>query len=215
VYRGSAIPSLRGTYLYGDHCSSRVWSLRYDGGVLSHQADRTAEFSSRIQLITPFGQDAAGELYIVDRVGGIYRIVQNCFESESCCPASPNSAGASGTSLGFTGTSSVAANDLVLLTEGGPTDDFGVFHYGTQQIAVPFGDGMRCVGGLTYRLFPVVQASASGQSSLSVDLTSPPEPAGQISVGESWNFQYWYRDPLGPGGAGFNLSAALRLIFCP
>jgi len=35
-----------------------------------------------------------------------------------------------------------------------------------------------------------------------------------IQAGEAWRFQFWYRNPAG-GGAGFNLSDALLVTFCP
>ena len=41
----------------------------------------------------------------------------------------------------------------------------------------------------------------------------PPNPNGQITVGSSWAFQYWYRDP-GFGSAGFNFSDGLWVTFC-
>ena len=31
VYRGSRLPEIYGAYIYGDHCSGRIWALRYDG----------------------------------------------------------------------------------------------------------------------------------------------------------------------------------------
>jgi hypothetical protein len=31
VYRGSALPSLAGAYVYGDYGSGRIWVLRHDG----------------------------------------------------------------------------------------------------------------------------------------------------------------------------------------
>ena len=34
VYRGDAIPALRGRYLYSDFCRGYLASLRYEGGVL-------------------------------------------------------------------------------------------------------------------------------------------------------------------------------------
>ena len=36
----------------------------------------------------------------------------------------------------------------------------------------------------------------------------------QIDAGETWNFQFWYRDPSA-GGAGFNFTDALSITFCP
>ena len=84
--------------------------------------------------------------------------------------------------------------------------------YGNQQLAVPFGDGVRCVGGSTFRL-RVTQASAQGWASHDVDFAHPPRPAGQIQAGSTWYFQFWHRDPAGPLGSGFNTSDALEIQF--
>ena len=32
VYRGRAVPSLRGRYLYGDYCTGTIWSIAAGGG---------------------------------------------------------------------------------------------------------------------------------------------------------------------------------------
>ncbi|MBK7671291.1 MAG: PQQ-dependent sugar dehydrogenase [bacterium] len=79
VYRGAAIPSLQGTYLFADYCSRQVWGLRWTvtGGLgsvteLTNALTPTNGYTS----ISSFGRDAAGELYIIDHGGGrIYRIV--------------------------------------------------------------------------------------------------------------------------------------------
>ena len=72
VYRGSAIPALRGTYFYADYQSNTVWAFEYSEG--SAQNNRVIEFDRSIQGATggiaSFGQDNAGELYIVLRNGG-------------------------------------------------------------------------------------------------------------------------------------------------
>lgn len=80
VYRGSAIPSLQGTYFLADFEISTILSFKYDGHSLTNYADRTNELepvgSRTINLISSFGEDAAGELYIVDIYDGeIYKIV--------------------------------------------------------------------------------------------------------------------------------------------
>ncbi len=38
---------------------------------------------------------------------------------------------------------------------------------------------------------------------------------GSIAAGVIRNFQFWHRDPTGPGKTGFNLSDALNVKFCP
>ena len=70
VYRGSAVPWLRGVYVYGDFCSGEVFGLRYaDGAVVERQ--RLADTDLRIMS---FAQDASGELYLLSQKSGIYRL---------------------------------------------------------------------------------------------------------------------------------------------
>jgi glucose/arabinose dehydrogenase len=68
VYRGSAVPAARGRYFYGDFCSGTVWSVRLGGGV----DDRREPF--KVSSLSSFGEDAAGELYLVSLGGSIYRL---------------------------------------------------------------------------------------------------------------------------------------------
>lgn len=132
-------------------------------------------------------------------------------ELSTYCVTSPNSNG-SGALIGSTGTASVAANDLVLTVTGAAVNKPGIFFYGSNQVQIPFGNGFRCAGGTTIRL-PVIGTNASGNASFPLDSTDPPGPGGTIHSGETWNFQFWYRDPLA-GGAAYNLSDALHVVFC-
>lgn len=77
VYRGEAIPGLAGRYLYGDFCSNRIWSFVRDGARVTSQVELTDDLDPGHALrgITSFGEDAAGELYVVDGGSGIvYRV---------------------------------------------------------------------------------------------------------------------------------------------
>jgi glucose/arabinose dehydrogenase len=71
VYRGSAVPDARGRYFYGDYCSGIIWSLRVVNG---RSTDLRRE-PFRIEGLSSFGQDAAGELYATSLEGGVYRLV--------------------------------------------------------------------------------------------------------------------------------------------
>jgi len=73
VYRGSAIPALQGTYFYSDYCQAQLHSFRYAGGVATDQKDWSTLNSGN--NVVSFGEDAAGEVYVVTRSAGIYRIV--------------------------------------------------------------------------------------------------------------------------------------------
>ncbi len=72
VYRRDQIPSLQGYYVYGDYCSGNIWALAYDGNVVTENILLAESGLS----ITSFGEDLAGNLYILDRQGGIYTLVQ-------------------------------------------------------------------------------------------------------------------------------------------
>lgn len=70
VYRGDAIPWLRGAYVYGDFCSGKVYGLRYqDGQVTEHK-----ELADTGLRIMSFAQDPAGELYLLSQSEGMYRL---------------------------------------------------------------------------------------------------------------------------------------------
>jgi glucose/arabinose dehydrogenase len=82
VYRGCRMPALAGTYFYGDYCEAFIKSFRVVPGnppTVTDEMDRTDELTpggpSTIGLITSFGEDARGELYVVDRDGDIFKIV--------------------------------------------------------------------------------------------------------------------------------------------
>ena len=79
VYRGCRMPTLRGTYFYADYCAAFIKSFRMVAGAVTEHLTRTAELAPggglAIGLITSFGEDARGEIYIVDRAGEVFKIV--------------------------------------------------------------------------------------------------------------------------------------------
>ncbi|MCC7171881.1 MAG: hypothetical protein IT459_15660 [Planctomycetes bacterium] len=130
----------------------------------------------------------------------------------SYCIGAINSTG-KGAAIGWSGTTSVGANDLVLEVQGCPPTKPGLFFFGVFQTQIPFGEGYLCVTGSQKRL-PIVKTDASGAASFALDFTDPSSPASLITAGSQWNFQFWYRDPQ-PVGHGFNFSNALIASFCP
>ncbi|MBA3562637.1 MAG: PQQ-dependent sugar dehydrogenase [Gammaproteobacteria bacterium] len=71
VYRGPDIPALAGSFIYGDFGSGTIWGLVDDGNGLAPR-----ELAKTNLGISAFGQDAAGEIYVVDFFGGgIHRLV--------------------------------------------------------------------------------------------------------------------------------------------
>ena len=81
VYRGAAMPDLRGTYFYAEYEEpSFVKSFRYSEGSVTEQRDRTAELNlgiapDALDLLASFGEDASGEIYICDHPTKVFRII--------------------------------------------------------------------------------------------------------------------------------------------
>jgi glucose/arabinose dehydrogenase len=73
VYRGSAIPALQGLYFFADFCQGWVRSLRYSDGAATELTEWPALRPGG--SITSFGEDAAGELYLMVDRGGVFKIV--------------------------------------------------------------------------------------------------------------------------------------------
>lgn len=69
VYRGLALPELAGRYVYGDFGTGKVWALPTEGG-----ASPSVLLESG-KNIASFGEDAAGELYLLDYgAGQVHRL---------------------------------------------------------------------------------------------------------------------------------------------
>ena len=75
----------------------------------------------------------------------------------------------------------------------------------------PFYNGLQCVGGAQVFRLPII-LGVGGTATHTVDFTNPPNMAGTITPGSTWNFQYWFRDPAG-GGQFANLSDGLEMTF--
>jgi glucose/arabinose dehydrogenase len=73
VYRGKAYPDLVGAYVFGDYCSGELWYV--DRGAARGVSPTLAAQVSG--LITGFGENEAGELYLTDAGGTLYRITDS------------------------------------------------------------------------------------------------------------------------------------------
>jgi hypothetical protein len=65
VYRGAAFPRMQGVYFYADYCRGKIWGLSFSNGWQSHLLLDTD------LLISTFGEDEAGNLYLADLSGGV------------------------------------------------------------------------------------------------------------------------------------------------
>lgn len=89
VYRG-AVDALQGRYFFSDNVNSRIWSFIWDGSspatfdgtnfVDFIDWTGTPEFTPDVGTLTSissFGEDAAGNLYIVSLSGHVFRVTQH------------------------------------------------------------------------------------------------------------------------------------------
>lgn len=71
VYRGAAVPALRGRYLFADYGTRRVWSIRA-GSRPGGLREETGRLGVSLSNITSFGEGPTGELYVIGN-GALYR----------------------------------------------------------------------------------------------------------------------------------------------
>ena len=104
------------------------------------------------------------------------------------CTSTPNSSGQAAM-IYADGSPSIAANDLTLRAEGVPSNQYGVFVFGTATDQSTFGNGIRCVmPAVTYLWGP---RRANGTTlTRDVDLTAHGFQPGP------YYFQCWFRDRL-------------------
>ncbi|MFE0176022.1 PQQ-dependent sugar dehydrogenase [Streptomyces sp. NPDC059002] len=70
VYRGRAIPELRGQYVYSDYCDGTLRTLKIENGKVTAVGDLGVNGGE----VVSFAQGARGELYVFDLGGTISRI---------------------------------------------------------------------------------------------------------------------------------------------
>ena len=151
VYRGCAIPDLQGVYFFADYCSNSIWSFRYNGAVAEF-TNRTAELVPDVGTITDivsFGEDAYGELYILDQAGEIFKIMPDV------APTDCNSNGQGDTCDILSGVStdldsSGVPDECEMAPPTAPTaDPSGITKPRSISLAVPAASAAAGAGGLT------------------------------------------------------------------
>jgi hypothetical protein len=71
VYRGRRVPQLVGRYVFSDYCAGRLRSFRVEGG----RAVELREWAGvDAGPVTSFGVDGAGELYVMNARGELWRV---------------------------------------------------------------------------------------------------------------------------------------------
>jgi FG-GAP repeat protein len=130
-----------------------------------------------------------------------------------------------GVSLSACGSPSVSVDDLLLHAWSLPPGQLGLLLMGNGTSDTPLGDGRLCIGGSIFR-FTVGAANTYQHRVQGPGLVAHSQAnfpvAGRIQAGDTWHFQYWFRDPLGFRCSGFqseasgnNLSNVVTVTFTP
>jgi glucose/arabinose dehydrogenase len=205
VYRGEAIPDLKGSYFFADHATAQIWSLRNAAGAISGLTNRTSELDppgvTAINSPCSFGEDADGELYIVDRGGGteIFRIVADGpFLGLGCATEGTHGE----PRLHGEGTLVAGSTGALRLTNAKENSPNGLLFFGQVEGAAPFYLGtLKPVPWIGEPVF--ITTNAAGEWTIPWAAW----PAGLPSGFELF-FQYALEDPGNPTGVA--LSNALK-----
>jgi hypothetical protein len=102
-----------------------------------------------------------------------------------------------GATLAGSGSATVAADTLALTVTGAPANKPGIFFQGPTQLSNPVGDGILCSN--SNLRYGVSFTDASGTASSTGF-------GANATVGQSLNYQFWFRDTANTCGSGFNFS---------
>ena len=119
------------------------------------------------------------------------------------------------------GSGSISADDLRLELTRCPPNKLSLLFMGPAQSQVIFSNGVRVAGPQNptgiYR-FGGAAADAQGRVMRGPGLVAYSQgfpPLGRIQAGQTWNFEYWYRDPNGPCGSNTNFTNGVKVTFGP
>lgn len=208
VYRGCAIPDLKGTYFYADYCNGQINSFKMVGGVLTALTNRTAELDPpgtlALNTITHFGRDACGEILICDQTGGeLYRVVPGA--PAPMADLGNGKVGGNGKTpnwsvCGLTGSGQTADYQLI----DGPANRLALLFISFTQGAVPFFGGT-LVPGVPIPLTITLGTNAQGE----ILVPNVAGGGGPVSFYSQWVID----DPGATLGVG--MSNAIRVDLQP
>lgn len=132
------------------------------------------------------------------------------------CDGLPNSTG-EGARLGLVGSRDAADNDLGLVVEDLPPGAFGLLVSGRAAARTPLFDGLLCIDApLGRHPMTLRAADAGGSLEARVDLVRMPVPTppyvGAVVPGDTWLFQWWYRDATPGPTANFSSACAVEFL---
>lgn len=222
VYRGAAIPDLQGSYFFADYNKKRLWTLRQQNGSLAELRERTFELQPTAPLaftgITAFGEDAAGELYVCDISGQVYRIVPDAAATAGLAPFGLGTPGCNGPHL-LAGSSSPAQGNAAfgVQAQNGAPFGFGILSLASH--AEPYGDDPFSIGLVLHfqpsaplvSLQPLL-CDAQGACGLTLPIPTGPSLVGQSLVAQ---MGFAWPAPCAAAPSGWSSSNGLWLTVQP
>jgi hypothetical protein len=175
--------------------------------ILKPNAGASGSDSFTFQAATPSGQSGIATVTL------FYDTPPTCPTPTNYCTSTPNSTGSSAV-MGWSGSTSIGANDLTLQAFGAPPNKLGIFIFGSSTAQTPLANGFLCVGSPFHRIGST-QAGIFGDVMMPLDFTAPPFSTipNSVAAGATRYFQLWYRDPAAGGGFS-NLTDGLSVTFC-
>lgn len=130
VYRGAAVPELREKYIFADYGSARFWATDLNetgtNGVTTQITTDINPNRTAVNSISSFGEDAAGELYVCDLDGQVFKIL-----AEGPVPPQVTEVNRAGDDLIFSfqarATQAYVVEESALLGQGGSWSEVETF----------------------------------------------------------------------------------------
>ena len=221
VYRGSAIPDLRGAYFFADYMTAQIWSCRRAGSGITQLVDRTVELTPSVGLIvgpTAFGEDGYGELYVCDFSGGVFKIVPTVPTLVGVVPYGAGTPGCSGAHTLTADRSPVVGNpSFALLVANGPVGGLGLMAVAAAPDVAgsdPLGFGFQAhvqLGSLL--VLATMLADPNGRGSYAFPIPPAPSLAGANLYAQSlW---LWSPAVCAPSPSGWSSSPGLAITLQP
>lgn len=219
---------LRGSrLLVGAPIADGVDGDQFQGTAYSFLHDPVSGWDDGLRLESPFNVgflDESGSALAMDegslaigRPGAGYRsgrlMILDTDLGVAYCSTNQNSTGQTAAIVGWG--SPIVTDDFVVLTSHNlPAGRVGYFLFSDSQDFVPFfggSQGILCLGQRVHRFAnDLVNSDAGGRATFRLRLDDLPGGV-QFSAGESWNFQFWFRDQ-NPGPTS-NTTDGLTITF--
>jgi hypothetical protein len=205
VSSGSVSWEVTQTHAQNPNANAVRWGMLYN---FSFEAD-AAPISTGTALVSLFAPGTGTDLNAtgVTAPGGMLALY--------CGPANGNSVWAGGAEITATGSTLLSDNQLDFQVTQLPGSQFGYFLMSQSQTFVPNFSGSAgnlCLGAPIIRFNnDVLNTDLFGVVNFSPDFGNLPQGT-QFMVGDTWNFQFWYRDNM--GGPTSNTTEGVSLNFC-